>query len=324
MANQVLEIPQSFPPGSFKGRIALITGGSSGIGLSTTQTLLSLDCNVVIGDLSPPPSSLSDVASKSGAKLTFQKCNVADYSSLLALFKHSKSHFGAYPSLVFANAGIAERGKLFTFDSPETDPSIEVEPDYSVIDIDLKAVVSTVRIGMWGIKQNSDEGAGPDVGKDASIVITASMAGYAGQGGLPVYNAAKHGCIGLVRSMRFLAPAQGVYVSCVAPAITMTPLISSSLPYVPGSQSIIQASVEKAFVSAGVPMNTPQHVANAVVYLMAEGSKASGKGILCQGGQYADLERGINASRDAWMSAMHARMYRSGNKTKESKGAAKL
>lgn len=143
------------------------------------------------------------------------------------------------------------------------------------------------------------------------------------------YNAAKHGCVGLVRSLRYLGPSQGIFISLVAPAITTTPLLISPLPYAKSpfsapdpagrgssltslSHMADPKAVTSAFKAAGVPVNTAEDVANVVVGLMGEGTKSNGKGILVQGGKWSDLEKGIARSREGWMGKEMALLYKGG------------
>lgn len=178
--------PNSFP--SFKGRTAVITGGSSGdcnlstgsrrpanpertgIGLSTALLFSTLGANVVIADISPPPASTP-------TSILFHKTDATSYASLLSLFRTSEAAFGSWPSIVFANAGIGERGDLFGGTGPEGD-DIEVEPKHEVMSLDMTAVANTVRIAMWGMRKS---------GKGGNVVMTASLAGYTGQPGLHMY-----------------------------------------------------------------------------------------------------------------------------------------
>lgn len=71
-------------------------------------------------------------------------------------------------------------------------------------------------------------------------------------------------------------------------------------------------AVTSAFKSAGVPVNTPEDVANVVIGLMGEGKKSNGKGILVQGGKWSDLEKGIAGAREQWMGKEMALLYKGG------------
>lgn len=109
--------------------------------------------------------------------------------------------------------------------------------------------------------------------------------GYAGQPGLTVYNAAKHGVVGLVRSARYFGPSQNIAISLVAPTITNTPLLNST--QLPGFGESVDSSetpnqlaqrATEAFEGAGVPVNTADQVARVMIELAAKGMKANGAG----------------------------------------------
>ncbi|KAI5474230.1 hypothetical protein MNV49_003868 [Pseudohyphozyma bogoriensis] len=257
---ELLNIPSnSFP--SFKGRTAFITGGSSGIGLETVKLLTSLSCNVLVADLSPPPSSIPGPG-----VIHFHHTDVTSYSNLLAAFRSAHARFGTYPDIVFANAGIGEVGDLF---SEVSDEEIEREPKHQVVGIDLVAVANT------------------------------------GQPGLAMYNAAKHGVVGLLRGLRYVAPKDKVAISLVAPAITTTPLLDTP--------EMKHEDRSKVMLKAGIPLNTPRRIAEVVVWLAARGQAANGQGVLVQGGECVDLEAGIAKNRKAWMGETHARLYKGGS-----------
>jgi NAD(P)-dependent dehydrogenase (short-subunit alcohol dehydrogenase family) len=97
-----------------------------------------------------------------------------------------------------------------------------------------------------------------------------------------------------------------IAISVVAPGITLTPILS-------GRQS--GESLEdwaKRFRGLGVPINDPGEIATAVVYLMSQGIKGNGKGLLVQAGRVADLEAGIAKSRNIWMGTEMLELFRSG------------
>ena len=90
----------------------------------------------------------------------------------------------------------------------------------------------------------------------------------------------------------------------MAPAITSTPILSTA-----GEHFDVAVAGLKA---AGVPVNTPERIAETVVWLASQGQKANGMGLLVQAGMVTDLERGIAKSRKAWMGEDMARIYQSG------------
>ena len=71
-------------------------------------------------------------------------------------------------------------------------------------------------------------------------------------------------------------------------------------------------STVKGLKAAGVPVNTPERIAEAVVWMAAKEGQANGMGLLVQAGKVVDLERGIAKSRKAWMGEEMARVYQSG------------
>lgn len=163
----------------FRGRTALITGGSSGIGLETAQLLLSRGCNVMIGDIRPPAEVVN---ANKGYALRYEYCDITNWSSLCSLFEKTKAAFGRI-DIVHANAGINEVGDAFF--SSTLDPAGQLqEPSHKTIEIDLRATANTMTLGIYFLRQNSDGG---------SLVVTASLAGYFGSPGMPLYTASKHG-----------------------------------------------------------------------------------------------------------------------------------
>ncbi|KAM0787022.1 hypothetical protein ACM66B_006289 [Microbotryomycetes sp. NB124-2] len=301
---------------AFNGRVAVITGGSSGIGLATAQLLLSLGSKVVIGDLQPPPQS---------ARLDQKACayvhaDVTHYSSIVNLFETTVDLFGRV-DVVFANSGIGERGTTFPVAGElPTKAEMAKEPrdGRSVIDIDLTGVIDTVRYAIYVMRRQRQNDPKSDFGI-SSIVVTASMAGYAGQYGLPVYNAAKHGVVGLVRSLRYLTLAHGIATSLVAPTITSTPILQQSQPYGAGQGSeTAQKSVQELttkFEKAGVPMNSADDVARVVASLISMGRQAHGKGVLVQGGFQQELEGQMAKTRSLWMGDKMLELYKGGTGT---------
>jgi len=109
-----------------------------------------------------------------------------------------------------------------------------------------------------------------------------------------------------MRALKNDVATLNISISIVAPGITLTPIIS-------GRQE--GESLEdwaRRFRKLGVPINDPGEIAAAVVYLMDQGMKANGKGLLVQAGRVADLEAGLAKTRKDWMGKEMLDLFRGG------------
>jgi NAD(P)-dependent dehydrogenase (short-subunit alcohol dehydrogenase family) len=238
----------------------LITGGSSGIGLATANLLSSLNPshNLILLDLQPPPSTFGHAPSRT----LHLQCNVTSWASQRDAFERAHKHFGRIDS-VFVNAGIMEyRDQLFT-DELDSNGKL-AQPDHRTLTVDLNAAVDTTKLAIHYLKKNGKEGG--------NIILTASIAGYLGFTGAPLYTAAKHGVVGLVRCLKAEVAKVNIAISCVAPGITVTPLLNAT-DGVPNGHSAEAKAQQMA--ASGVAINRVESVALAVCFLLNEGTKVS-------------------------------------------------
>ncbi|KKY20357.1 putative short-chain dehydrogenase reductase sdr [Diplodia seriata] len=169
---------------NLKGKVIIITGGSSGIGLATVSLALEHGAKVVIGDLNPPPPEVREHASS-----TFVPLDVTSWAALSEIFEKAVEQHGRIDH-VFANAGVAPRTTLLE-DKLDSNGKLQ-EPDYSVIDINLKSVLSTTALALHHMRKQQPPGG--------SIVLTASASSYQRFPSVD-YTTAKHGVLGLLRSL---------------------------------------------------------------------------------------------------------------------------
>ncbi|KAJ0119893.1 hypothetical protein J7T55_000743 [Diaporthe amygdali] len=246
------------------GKVVLLTGCSSGIGLATVKELLKVGAKVVGGDLSDMKSAVDS------RDFEFVQVNVTDWKALCNLFKHAISKFG-HIDHVFANAGIGPRMNLL---SDEFDEDGELKrPNHIVYDVNLAAVVDTVKLGIYYIRKNPSGG---------SIVVTASASSYQRY---PCYDyaSAKHGVHGLVRGLfSEIGPETDIPVRLngIAPGWTNTGLVSESL-----------------CAKAGVLSQGPEIPARSALILMAERSR-HGEIIHSSQGKYFELESHLLRATD--------------------------
>ncbi|KAK1909722.1 hypothetical protein P3342_007894 [Pyrenophora teres f. teres] len=242
-----------------KGKVAVITGGSSGIGLATIELLLSLGALVVNGDIQAPPASISDSL--------FVQTDVRQWGDLAKLFKTTKEKHGKV-DYVFANAGVGPRGDFLSLEVDENgDPK---QPNVDTIDINLSSVVNTVTLATHYMKTQS-EGA---------IVIMGSSTGLQPVRAID-YSTAKAGVIGFGRSFARLVEVAGlpIRVNTLAPSWTATQVL-------PNLKDLLAAVSEDC--------QAPSVVAKVATYLMVDKSR-HGELIFVSGGKFTEIEKSILA-----------------------------
>ncbi|KAK6438438.1 hypothetical protein LTR95_005354 [Oleoguttula sp. CCFEE 5521] len=283
--------------------VSLITGGSAGIGLQTALLLndISLDNRIIILDRQPPHPQQAPKSFIDSPRVFYQSCDITSWSSQRAAFAAGAKKFGRIDN-VFVNAGIAEHGEQFF--GEELDGSGQLkEPDRRTYDVDLYAASDTVKLAIYWLRKNGEDGKGKNGG---SIVMTASLAGYLASAGAPMYSAAKHGILGLLRSLKNDTATLSIALSIIAPGITLTDIVSGRDP----GETLNAWAIRMR--KLGVPINDPGEVATAVVWLMGLGMKGNGKGLLVQAGRCADVEEGLAKGRRDWMGEEMLGLFRGG------------
>ncbi|ORY03950.1 hypothetical protein BCR34DRAFT_491966 [Clohesyomyces aquaticus] len=275
----------------------VITGGASGIGLATAILLSQLNPshNLVLIDLNAPPPTFTH----SPAHLLVHTCNITSWPSQRAGFEAAYKKFGRIDA-VFVNAGIAEYQDQFFTDDLDADGKLK-EPDRRVLNIDMDAASDTTKLAIYYLRKNKEGG---------QIALTASLAGYLASAGAPLYSAAKHGVVGLMRALKQECAKLDIAVSVVAPAITVTPILST------GNRDMGKAPEQYAreMATQGVPINKADSIALAVCWLFNEGMAANGAGVFVQADRFMDLERGLAKAREQWMGKEMLDLFRGGRK----------
>lgn len=159
---------------SLSGKVAIVTGGSAGIGLATSRLFASKGAHVVIADLHPPVDSVPNSI--------FAKCDVTVWPDILSTFDAATKEFGRVDILI-ANAGVSETDGDIFLDEYDAQGRLK-QPAYKVLDINLKGVIDCVKVAVSHFRKQ---------GTGGRIVMTASTAGYMSEPGVPVYSASKHG-----------------------------------------------------------------------------------------------------------------------------------
>ncbi|KAI0195871.1 short chain dehydrogenase reductase [Astrocystis sublimbata] len=230
-------------------KVAMITGGSSGIGLAAARLMARKGARVYILDLSPPDAESIPKPPEDEPVLpkttTFIPCNVARWSDLNAAFQRCIAETGRL-DIAIANAGVSEEYDYFE-DRRDVEGEL-LEPAFGVIDVNFRSVVSFVKLAVSHIRKQREAG----ILGGGSIVITSSATAYAPEHNLPVYSASKFATIGLMRGLRSQLIMDDITINCVAPAATVTKLLPQDLA--------------APMINAGLPVSSAEFVGRALVY----------------------------------------------------------
>jgi NAD(P)-dependent dehydrogenase (short-subunit alcohol dehydrogenase family) len=190
-------------------RAALITGGSSGIGLAIARALGEDGYGLTISARRPDKleAALGELTA-AGLDAQAAPANVTDEDELKAMVARHEERFGRLDVLV-NNAGVGIGGALGEIETKKLDMQM---------DVNLRSYVLATREALPMLKK-----AGGEHGK-ALIVNTASIAGKSGQGWLAVYSATKAGVIGLSQATQMEVAADGIQCTALCPGFVDTPM----------------------------------------------------------------------------------------------------
>jgi NAD(P)-dependent dehydrogenase (short-subunit alcohol dehydrogenase family) len=230
-----------------KGKVGVITGGSSGIGRATAERLAKEGARIVVADLDEAGGAETVKRIESaGGRAVFVKADVTRLEDARRMLDTAMSKFGRL-DILHNNAGIGVGAPGF----PEAPP----ERWHLVIDIDLQAVILGTGLAA-PLMQKHGGGA---------IINTASMAGLYPHRQDVVYAAAKGGVVNFTHSLAFWEAERKIRVNCVCPGIVDTPMVRKG----------IEAATKLGFLSKPwmpVKMLQPEEIADAVVSLVRDNS----------------------------------------------------
>lgn len=197
-------------------KIALVTGGGSGICLAFVQILHAAGCRVLIADLGltdEAKSWMNSLSSTHKARVHFHRTDVTKWRELNAAVHEARSAFGTTPDIYVPGAGIFEpNGPTFWKDNEADEDS-----RYKVLDINLVHPIKLTRIAVAELVRANKPGA---------IIYISSIAGQRSSIVTPLYTISKHGVNALIRGMAPLQELTGIRVAGVAPGYVIELLAS--------------------------------------------------------------------------------------------------
>lgn len=244
-----------------KDRIAIITGGATGIGEATALLFAEQGAKVVIADYNAEQGmrTAENIRHQGGDSL-FVKVDVSSGTEVQQMVEETVKHFGTV-DILFSNAGIGTQGSVAELPEAEWD---------RVININLKGVYLGAK-SVLPIMVAKKRGA---------IINNASILGHVGFPATPAYNAAKGGVILLTRNLALDYAPYNIRVNAVSPGFIKTPMVMSGL-----SEEIQQ---ELAKSHALGRLGNPDEVAQCVLFLASDAASfVTGISLLVDGGYTA-------------------------------------
>jgi len=243
-----------------KGKVAIVTGASRGIGRQIALTLASYGANIVVnyhGSLEKAKEVASEIEAMGREALLYQG-NVADMDAMKAMVKETTKKFGRIDILV-NNAGITKDNLLMAMKEEEFN---------QVLDINLKgSFICMKQVIRIMIKQ-----------RYGRIINLSSVSGRMGNAGQVNYSASKAGVIGMTKSLAREVGSRGITVNAVAPGFIDTDMTAA-----------LKDEVKDA-IMAGIPLKrvgNPEDIAEAVAFLASDkASYITGQILSVDGGMY--------------------------------------
>ena len=250
---------------SFDGKVALVTGGASGIGRVAAQAFAREGASVLVSDRETEGCRETvRLITEAGGKATFVKTDVTRSSEVKAMIAEVQR---AYGKLDFAlnNAGI-DGARARTADYPE-------DIWAQVLDVNLTGVFLCMKYEIPLMLQN---GGGV-------IINMSSVAGVTGFVAHSAYTASKHGVIGLTKTAALEYAKAGIRVNAICPCYTRTPMVERLVSVEPNLAERLKSRIPLG------RLGTPEEIAAAAIYLCSDaGSFINGHSLLMDGGIMAE------------------------------------
>lgn len=231
---------------SLEGRVAIVTGGATGLGLAMTKCLLAAGARVVVASSSKAEKYAAAIA-ELGDSVSYRQFNVADTANAQAFIDGVIGDYGHIDILV-NNAGIHCKKPI---------EEMTVSDFTDVLDVHLVGAFALSKAVIPHMRKR----------KEGNIIFIASMTSYIGQPYVIGYSAAKSGVLGMIRDLAAETGCDGIRINGIAPGWIDTPMLHKAVDNDPQrQQKILGRTPMKKF-------GEPEDIGWAAVYLCSDAAK---------------------------------------------------
>jgi 3-hydroxybutyrate dehydrogenase len=254
-----------------KGKSALVTGSTSGIGLAIARAMAAQGANVTIngfGDNAAIEKERSGIEKEFAVKAVYSPADMTKPAEIADMVKTAEKTFGSLDVLV-NNAGIQ-------FVSPIED--FPIDKWDQILAINLSAAFHAIRAAVPGMKSR----------KWGRIISTASAHSLVASPFKSAYVTAKHGLAGLTKTVALELATFGVTCNCISPGYVWTSLVEKQIPDTAKARGMTEEEVKRDVILAAQPTKefiTVDEIASLAVYLCSDAAKAiTGANLSIDGG----------------------------------------
>ncbi len=236
-----------------KGKTALVTGSTSGIGLGIAQQLAAQGANIILngfGDAEPAKAAITKAGATHGIKVGYHGADMSKPADIADMFAVADKDFGGVDILV-NNAGIQFVSPIENFPIEKWD---------AIIAINLSSAFHTTRLAIPGMRAKNW----------GRVINIASAHGLVASAGKSAYVAAKHGIVGLTKAVALETATTGVTVNAICPGWVLTPLVQKQIEDRAAKEGLTIEKASQDLLGEKQPslqFVTPQQLGDLAVFL---------------------------------------------------------